>query len=162
MLRFLGSRAAAEPYVVASKVFTVLYFSYFIVVLPLLSYCAGLTPAWPFRKPRIKRPQILANAEVSGVTRRSKLKNGFFYRCVLWLRNLLGVLYFCVAAACVFYMLLEYPVGWVMQQLGASRRGGLDHPDNIVFIYAPLRAVCDVLHLHPAFSAACYTLIFFC
>ena len=33
---FLGSRAAAAPYVVASKVFTVAYFAYFLVVVPFL------------------------------------------------------------------------------------------------------------------------------
>lgn len=41
-LMFLGSRAAAEPYVHASKLFTVLYFVYFLVVLPGLAYCSSL------------------------------------------------------------------------------------------------------------------------
>jgi hypothetical protein len=35
---FLGSRAAAEPYVHASKLFTVLYFAYFLIVLPACAY----------------------------------------------------------------------------------------------------------------------------
>jgi len=35
-LRFLGSRAAAEPYVRASKLFTTLYFVLLLIVLPLL------------------------------------------------------------------------------------------------------------------------------
>jgi cytochrome c oxidase assembly factor CtaG len=35
---FLGSRAAAEPYVHASKLFTVLYFVYFLIVLPMLAF----------------------------------------------------------------------------------------------------------------------------
>lgn len=39
-LMFLGSRAAAAPYVTASKIFTVLYFAYFIVVLPALAWFA--------------------------------------------------------------------------------------------------------------------------
>ena len=34
---FLGSRAAAAPYVLASKLFTALYFAYFLVVLPTLA-----------------------------------------------------------------------------------------------------------------------------
>lgn len=34
---FLGSRAAAAPYVGASKLFTGLYFAYFLVVLPGLA-----------------------------------------------------------------------------------------------------------------------------
>lgn len=37
-LMFLGTRAAAEPYVHASKLFTVLYFLYFLVVLPTLTF----------------------------------------------------------------------------------------------------------------------------
>lgn len=36
-LMFLGSRAAAAPYVLASKLFTALYFAYFLVVLPALA-----------------------------------------------------------------------------------------------------------------------------
>jgi ubiquinol-cytochrome c reductase cytochrome b subunit len=39
-LMFLGSRAAAEPYVHASKLFTVLYFAYFLIVLPACAYWA--------------------------------------------------------------------------------------------------------------------------
>jgi hypothetical protein len=35
---FLGSRAAAAPYVVTSKIFTILYFAYFLLVLPLVGY----------------------------------------------------------------------------------------------------------------------------
>ena len=35
---FLGSRAAAAPYVAASKLFTVLYFAYFLVGLPALAF----------------------------------------------------------------------------------------------------------------------------
>lgn len=35
---FLGTRAAAEPYVHASKLFTALYFLYFLVVLPTLTF----------------------------------------------------------------------------------------------------------------------------
>jgi len=34
---YLGMRAAEAPYVYASKVFTALYFSYFLLFLPLLS-----------------------------------------------------------------------------------------------------------------------------
>lgn len=34
---FLGSRAAAAPYVLASKLFTALYFAYFLVILPTLA-----------------------------------------------------------------------------------------------------------------------------
>jgi len=34
---FLGSRAAAAPYVAASKLFTGLYFAYFLLVLPGLA-----------------------------------------------------------------------------------------------------------------------------
>lgn len=34
---YLGMRAAEAPYVYASKVFTALYFSYFLIFLPLLS-----------------------------------------------------------------------------------------------------------------------------
>ena len=34
---FLGSRAAAAPYVIASKLFTVLYFAYFLLILPALA-----------------------------------------------------------------------------------------------------------------------------
>jgi len=37
-LMFLGSRAAAAPYVVASKLFTALYFVYFLIALPALSW----------------------------------------------------------------------------------------------------------------------------
>jgi len=36
-LMFLGSRAAAAPYVGASKIFTILYFVYFLLVLPTLA-----------------------------------------------------------------------------------------------------------------------------
>jgi quinol-cytochrome oxidoreductase complex cytochrome b subunit len=36
-LFFLGSRPAAEPYVLASKAITILYFTYFIIVLPGLA-----------------------------------------------------------------------------------------------------------------------------
>lgn len=36
-LMFLGSRAASAPYVNASKLFTALYFSYFLLVLPALA-----------------------------------------------------------------------------------------------------------------------------
>jgi len=36
-LMFLGCNPAAAPYVVSSKVFTVLYFAYFLVVLPGLA-----------------------------------------------------------------------------------------------------------------------------
>jgi hypothetical protein len=36
-LMFLGSRAAAAPYVNASKLFTALYFAYFLLVLPALA-----------------------------------------------------------------------------------------------------------------------------
>lgn len=39
---FLGSRAASAPYVVASKIFTVLYFAYFLVVLPALAFLSEL------------------------------------------------------------------------------------------------------------------------
>jgi hypothetical protein len=35
---FLGSRAAAAPYVMISKLFTILYFSYFLILLPFLQY----------------------------------------------------------------------------------------------------------------------------
>jgi hypothetical protein len=34
---FLGSRAAAEPYVLSSKLCTFLYFSYFIVSIPAIA-----------------------------------------------------------------------------------------------------------------------------
>ena len=34
---FLGSRAAAAPYILASKLFTALYFAYFLVILPTLA-----------------------------------------------------------------------------------------------------------------------------
>lgn len=34
---FLGSRAAAAPYVAASKLFTGLYFAYFLLILPGLA-----------------------------------------------------------------------------------------------------------------------------
>jgi quinol-cytochrome oxidoreductase complex cytochrome b subunit len=37
-LMFLGSRAAAAPYVGASKIFTILYFAYFLLVLPTLAW----------------------------------------------------------------------------------------------------------------------------
>lgn len=37
-LMFLGSRAAAAPYVMSSKLFTFLYFVYFLVVLPALAH----------------------------------------------------------------------------------------------------------------------------
>lgn len=37
-LMFLGSRAAAAPYVGASKAFTALYFAYFLFVLPFLAW----------------------------------------------------------------------------------------------------------------------------
>lgn len=36
-LMFLGSRAAAAPYVGASKIFTILYFAYFLLILPTLA-----------------------------------------------------------------------------------------------------------------------------
>jgi len=39
---FLGSRAAAAPYVGASKLFTVLYFAYFLVLLPGLARMSEL------------------------------------------------------------------------------------------------------------------------
>lgn len=42
-LMLLGSRAAAAPYVVASKIFTALYFCYFLVALPLLAVMNELT-----------------------------------------------------------------------------------------------------------------------
>lgn len=42
-LMFLGSRAAAAPYVWSSKVFTTLYFVYFLVVLPTIAYLNTLT-----------------------------------------------------------------------------------------------------------------------
>jgi len=35
---FLGTRAAAAPFVYASKLYTALYFIYFIIFLPLLAY----------------------------------------------------------------------------------------------------------------------------
>jgi ubiquinol-cytochrome c reductase cytochrome b subunit len=41
-LMFLGSRAAAAPYVGASKLFTVLYFAYFLVLLPGLARMSEL------------------------------------------------------------------------------------------------------------------------
>jgi len=44
-LMFLGSRAAAEPYVHASKLFTILYFAYFLVVLPVLAHYSELLVA---------------------------------------------------------------------------------------------------------------------
>jgi hypothetical protein len=34
---FLGTRAAEAPYVGASKIFTGLYFAYFLIFLPLLA-----------------------------------------------------------------------------------------------------------------------------
>jgi len=34
---YLGMRPAEAPYVFASKIFTVLYFSYFLVYLPFLT-----------------------------------------------------------------------------------------------------------------------------
>lgn len=36
ILLFLGGKPAAAPYVLASKIFTVLYFAYFIVIIPLI------------------------------------------------------------------------------------------------------------------------------
>lgn len=41
-LMFLGSRAAAAPYVFASKIFTLAYFAYFIYVIPLLHWAGYL------------------------------------------------------------------------------------------------------------------------
>ena len=37
-LMFLGSRAAAAPYVISSKIFTALYFAYFLIGLPTLAW----------------------------------------------------------------------------------------------------------------------------
>lgn len=50
-LRFLGTRAAAEPYVSASKLFTVLYFTYFLVGLPRLNLFTN-TLLTPEKRPR--------------------------------------------------------------------------------------------------------------
>jgi len=46
---FLGSRAAAAPYVITSKVFTILYFAYFLLVLPLVGLLGQslVTPGRP-------------------------------------------------------------------------------------------------------------------
>jgi len=38
MLMILGSNPAAAPYINCSKIFTILYFSYFLVVIPLVSF----------------------------------------------------------------------------------------------------------------------------
>lgn len=43
-LMYLGSNPAAAPYVLCSKFFTILYFFYFIVILPLLSNLVILPP----------------------------------------------------------------------------------------------------------------------
>jgi len=40
-LMFLGSRAASAPYVGASKLFTALYFAYFVVVLPAVAWSSS-------------------------------------------------------------------------------------------------------------------------
>ena len=34
MLLYLGSQAAAQPFIIASQIFTALYFFYFIAVIP--------------------------------------------------------------------------------------------------------------------------------
>ncbi len=38
MLMFLGSNPAADPFIVCSKIFTILYFLYFIIILPFISF----------------------------------------------------------------------------------------------------------------------------
>jgi quinol-cytochrome oxidoreductase complex cytochrome b subunit len=36
MLTFLGGKPATAPYVVASQIFTFLYFFYFLVIVPII------------------------------------------------------------------------------------------------------------------------------
>lgn len=49
-LMFLGSRAAAAPYVGASKAFTVLYFAYFLIVLPSFAKISELLVSSKIKK----------------------------------------------------------------------------------------------------------------
>lgn len=57
---YLGGQAAAAPFVICSKIFTFLYFGYFILILPSLGYIE----AWLLEKPEpsveMLQPNVVA------------------------------------------------------------------------------------------------------
>jgi ubiquinol-cytochrome c reductase cytochrome b subunit len=59
LLGWLGSQHAEEPFILLSRICTIIYFSYFIIFLPLISKLemilfsqplSKLTPSYPIRK----------------------------------------------------------------------------------------------------------------